>query len=68
MSDFYQELIKLPHPVPKARRPMPVQDRAAQFMPFAALNGYDEAVMAAARLAQYQIEQKESIGFSEPFP
>ena len=35
---------------------MPVSDRAAQFAPFAALTGYDEAVAETARLTDSKIE------------
>jgi hypothetical protein len=38
---------------------MPLYDRAAQFSPFAALTGYDEAVSETARLTQQQIELDE---------
>lgn len=55
----YEELIYLPHPIPKNRRPMSNRERAAQFMPFAALTGYDEAVLEAAQLSQSLVEQNE---------
>lgn len=35
---------------------MPISDRAAQFAPFAALTGYDEAVAETARLTDSRIE------------
>ncbi|MEI3102313.1 MAG: hypothetical protein V8T45_11485 [Oscillospiraceae bacterium] len=35
---------------------MPVGDRAAQFAPFAALTGYEDAVEEAARLTESKIE------------
>lgn len=53
----YEELIYLPHPIPKNRRPMSNRERAAQFMPFAALTGYDEAVLEAASLSQRLAEK-----------
>lgn len=56
MTHSYDELIHLPHPVPKPRRPMSDRERAAQFMPFAALTGYDEAVLEAAHLSQSLVE------------
>ncbi len=46
----YEDMLQLPHPMPKKRRPMPMQDRAAQFAPFAALTGYDAAISEAGRL------------------
>lgn len=36
----YEDIINLPHPVSKRHKPMPVEDRAAQFAPFAALTGH----------------------------
>ena len=48
MSD-YDEMLPLPRPVSDRRMPMPMHNRAAQFAPFAALTGYDEAVQEAGR-------------------
>lgn len=35
---------------------MPMEDRAAQFLPFAALTGYDAAVSETARLTEARVE------------
>ena len=40
----YEDIINLPHPEPKRHSRMTMQARAAQFAPFAALSGYDEAI------------------------
>lgn len=40
----YEDIIDLPHHVSDKRPQMPMRDRAAQFSPFAALTGYDEAI------------------------
>ena len=45
----YDDIIHLPHHVSKTRKPMPMINRAAQFAPFAALTGHDEAVAETAR-------------------
>ena len=45
----YDDIINLPHHVSKTRKPMPIINRAAQFAPFAALTGHDEAVAETAR-------------------
>lgn len=52
MSTAYDDIIDLPHPLSLVHPPMPVMDRAAQFVPFAALTGYDEAVAEAARVTE----------------
>ena len=51
----YNDIIDLPHPVSKNHPQMPLKNRAAQFMPFAALAGYNDAVDEAARLTEEQI-------------
>lgn len=48
----YEDILELPHPVSKTHPQMPRGDRAAQFAPFAALTGYEEAVREAARLTE----------------
>lgn len=52
----YDDIISLPHHVSPVHPPMPVGDRAAQFAPFAALTGYEEAVEEAARLTDNRTE------------
>ena len=48
----YEDMLELPHPVSKTHPQMPRRDRAAQFAPFAALTGYEEAVREATRLTE----------------
>lgn len=57
----YQDIIHLPHHVSGNHPPMPMQNRAAQFAPFAALTGYDDAVEETARLT----DQKEMLDEAE---
>lgn len=52
----YADIIQLPHHISATRPKMSMQDRAAQFSPFAALTGYDDAVNEAARLTEQRIE------------
>ena len=59
MSDNYEDIKHLPHHVSKTRPQMPSIDRAAQFAPFAALTGYDDAVKETARLTDQRIELDE---------
>ena len=44
MDRKYREILSLPHPEPKGRARMPREKRAAQFMPFAALTGFEEGI------------------------
>lgn len=57
--DKYNDIINLPHHQPKSRPHMSMADRAAQFSPFAALTGYDEAVKETARLTDRKQELSE---------
>lgn len=59
MSGNYDNIINLPHHVSPTRTPMPMEDRAAQFSPFAVLTGYDDAVRETARLTGRRIELDE---------
>ncbi|MEG2923711.1 MAG: hypothetical protein RR848_04485 [Oscillospiraceae bacterium] len=55
----YDDIINLPHHVSTAHPQMSILDRAAQFSPFAALTGYDDAVKETARLTDTRIELDE---------
>ncbi|MCR5565722.1 MAG: hypothetical protein K6F61_02635 [Clostridiales bacterium] len=58
--NVYADIIDLPHWEPGKKHPrMSLHDRAAQFVPFAALVGYDEMVDEEARLTDRQIEPGE---------
>lgn len=59
MNPKYEDMLHLPHPVPTAHPRMPLQDRAAQFSPFAALTGYEAALKETARLTDRFIELDE---------
>ena len=52
----YEDIIGLPHHVSKTRTPMPMENRAAQFAPFAALSGHDEAIAETARRTNEKVE------------
>ena len=60
MSRQYDDIIHLPHHVSKTRPQMSNYDRAAQFMPFSALSGYDAAILETARLTDQKIELTDS--------
>lgn len=56
MSGPYDDILHLNRPVSQSHPPMPRADRAAQFSPFAALTGYEDAVRETARLTQGRLE------------
>lgn len=57
----YDDIINLPRPVSKKHPPMPMANRAAQFSPFAALSGHNEAIREAAR----ETEKRRTLGENE---
>ena len=48
----YEDIINMPHHVSKNHPQMSIQNRAAQFSPFAALTGYDDAIDESSRLTE----------------
>lgn len=56
----YSDLLELPHPVSHSHPQMSLYDRAAQFSPFAALNGYGAAISETARLTDERPQLDES--------
>lgn len=60
----YDDIINLQYKKSTSRKQMSISDRAAQFAPFAALTGHDEAIQETARLTnrkiyldEYEIEE-----------
>ena len=51
-TERYADIIHLPHPVSRRHPQMSMADRAAQFSPFAALNGHEEAIAETARITE----------------
>ena len=49
MTDDYSDVIDLPHHVSPRHKPMSLLNRAAQFAPFAALTGHEEAIENTAQ-------------------
>ena len=66
MSEYYKDcgryddIINLPHHQSSERAHMSLHDRAAQFAPFAALTGHEEAVEETARLTDERITLDET--------
>ena len=56
---MYEDILNLPHHVSKTRPQMSMLDRVAQFSPFAALTGYDDAIKETGRLTGEKIEMDE---------
>lgn len=55
-DDHYEDIIELPHHVSLTRNKMSRSERAAQFSPFAALTGHQEAVKETERMMEKQME------------
>lgn len=55
MNRKYEAIIDLPRPEYPDRPRMPLQQRAAQFAPFAALTGYDGVLAEVARQTEAEI-------------
>ncbi len=59
MKHSYDDIIDLPHHVSTKHPPMARENRAAQFAPFAALTGYEDAIFETARLTDQKTELTE---------
>ena len=57
----YEDIINLPHHTSKKHKKMERSMRAAQFAPFSALAGYEEAVRETARYLDEEAELTESM-------
>ena len=55
----YADIIDLPHHVSTRHPQMPMEKRAAQFSPFAAMVGHDAVIRETARLTEEQLELSE---------
>ena len=56
MDKDYDDIINLPRYISKKHPQMSIEARSAQFAPFSALTGYDEAIKETARLTDKRIE------------
>ncbi|KFJ08381.1 hypothetical protein [Bifidobacterium tsurumiense] len=52
----YDDIIELPHHQSRSHPHMPIGNRAAQFLPFAALTGYEEALQETARRTDERVQ------------
>lgn len=55
-SHRYDDIINLPHPSSTSHPRMPLQDRAAQFAPFAALTGHGAAIQSTAEAVEEEMQ------------
>ena len=62
----YDDIINLPHHVSSYHRRLPIESRAAQFAPFAALTGHNAAISETARLTEgmKELSEEETAGLS----
>lgn len=60
MSGKYDDIIHLTRPVSGTRAKMSATDRAAQFSPFAALTGYEDAIQETGRRTDHRAEISDS--------
>ena len=58
---IYADIFNRPHWRSPTRMPMSLDDRAAQFAPFAALTGYEDMVAEEARWTEEEIELSEGM-------
>ena len=61
MSGRYDDMIYMQNPTPACKPRMSLYERAAQFSPFAALTGYEDAVEETARLTDARLELSEDM-------
>ena len=59
MNERYKKIMDMPRHISDKRAPMPKIDRAAQFAPYSALSGYEDAVEETARLTDQKTELDE---------
>ena len=57
----YDDIINLPHHQSEVHPHMSMYDRAAQFSPFAALTGHEEAISETSRLTDARVEISEDV-------
>lgn len=55
----YDDIINLEHHVSKVHKQMSLENRSAQFAPFAALTGYEDEVKETERITEEKIEINE---------
>ena len=71
MRGKYDDILNMTRPVSLKHTPMPIAERAAQFAPFAALTGYDDAIDETGRytadMAELSEDAKELLDRKQTF-
>jgi hypothetical protein len=57
----YEDIINMPHHISTKHPQMSLENRAAQFAPFAALTGYDDVIKETSRLTDMKLELSEEM-------
>lgn len=58
-TNKYEDIIHLQHPTSANHPQMPIEDRAAQFSPFAALTGHEDAIRETQRRVEERFRKME---------
>ena len=58
-SHKYDDIINMPYIKPKKRPWMTMAERGAQFSPFAALTGFEDAIDETAKIVEEEVISKE---------
>lgn len=64
----YDDIIDMPHHVSRRHPQMSRRQRAAQFMPFAALTGYERVIEQAACDAEAAVARADAAGDTDSAP
>ena len=63
-TNKYEDIIHLQHPTSANHPQMPIEDRAAQFSPFAALTGHEDAIRETQRRMEERFRKMEPFAFT----
>ena len=55
----YDDIINLPHHISSKHPRLSMEQRAAQFAPFAALTGYEKAIKETIKLNEERVDKNE---------
>ena len=55
----YDDMINMTHPEPQKHQRMSLENRAAQFSPFSALTGHNDAINETQQLVNHKAEEAE---------